>query len=93
PCAWEVPSSSCRVHVTGDRKSLRTHLNEVHGFVSTGRQSVRCKWDGCGRTLQKENMVRHILSHHMHVKVRCDSCGKELCRRDVQTTHAKKFCP
>lgn len=93
PCAWELPSSPCRVHVTGDRKSLRTHLSQVHGFVSTGRQSVRCKWDGCGRPLQKENMVRHILTHHMHIKVRCDSCGKDLCRRDVHTMHSKKFCP
>lgn len=92
PCAWEVPSSPCRVHVTGNRKSLRTHLSQVHGFVSTGRQSVPCKWDGCGRRLQKENMVRHILTHHMHIKVRCDSCGKDLCRRDVQTMHSKKFC-
>lgn len=92
-CAWGCPSSPCGIHVTGDRKSLRIHLKQVHGFVSTGRESVKCKWDGCGRSLQKENVIRHILSHHMRLKVRCDLCGKDLCRRDVQTMHSKKFCP
>ncbi|KAI6044649.1 hypothetical protein EDC04DRAFT_325070 [Pisolithus marmoratus] len=92
-CAWECTSSPCHKHFTGNRKGLRVHLKEVHGFISTGRESVQCEWNGCGRSLQKENMVRHILSRHMHVKVRCDVCGKDLCRRDVQTMHSKKFCP
>ncbi|KAL4074340.1 hypothetical protein V8B97DRAFT_704713 [Scleroderma yunnanense] len=92
-CAWGNSFCPCPTLVAGSTRSLRSHLKEAHGFCSKGRQSVPCQWNGCNRTLQRENMVRHILSHHMHLKVRCRSCGKYLCRRDVQTTHSKKTCP
>lgn len=93
PCAWGNPSSPCRTFVSGSAKGLRAHLKEAHRFSLSGKETVPCQWNGCNRTMQRENVVRHILSHHLRLKVRCPSCGKNLCRRDVETMHSKKFCP
>ena len=88
-CAW----GSCRAFVSGSAKGLRAHFKEAHRFNPAGRETVPCQWNGCNRTMQRENLVRHILSHHMRIKIRCHSCGKDLCRRDVETMHSRKFCP
>lgn len=92
-CAWGNPSFPCGTFVSGSAKGLRAHLKQAHKFSLSGRETVPCQWNGCNRTMQRENVVRHILSHHMRLKVRCPSCGKDLCRRDVETMHSKKFCP
>lgn len=92
-CLWDGKRAPCGGFFAGSSNSVRQHLKHVHAFTPTGREVVPCLWDGCGRLLQRENVVRHVLTVDLQLKVPCPDCGKDLCRRDVRVMHARKFCP
>ena len=91
-CQCVTGGSPCNVAVSGCRPAVRDHLERVHKFSSKGKDRVVCLWRGCGKTLQRENIPRHIISCHFRVKVRCVKCGRHLSRRDVRYSHANA-CP
>lgn len=82
-------SSACNAVLNGSIQAVRSHLKEEHQFHGAAKESIRCLWAGCERTLQRENIPRHIITRHLRVKVSCPACGMALSRRDVQYSHAK----
>ena len=91
-CQCVTGGSPCNIAVSGRAPAVRDHLNRVHGFSSKGKDQVVCLWRGCGRTLQRENIPRHIVTCHFRVRVGCVECGRPLSRRDVWYSHAR-VCP
>ncbi|KIJ67475.1 hypothetical protein HYDPIDRAFT_25928 [Hydnomerulius pinastri MD-312] len=89
-CCWT--GTPCQASLSGDKKELRDHLKHGHHFRATGKKYHRCLWSGCTQVLQRENIIRHIISRHLRIKVRCSACGIELARSDVQFTHWER-CP
>jgi hypothetical protein len=88
-CQYVTSGSPCNAAVSGSPRAVRDHLKQVHEFRSTGKDLVVCLWAGCGKTLRRENIPRHIVTCHFRVRVSCIECGLSLSRRDVQYSHAR----
>ncbi|KIK81450.1 hypothetical protein PAXRUDRAFT_832857 [Paxillus rubicundulus Ve08.2h10] len=91
-CQCVGGDSPCCTLLTGNTKELRDHLASDHHFRATGKKYHKCLWMGCVTRLQRENIPRHMISTHLRVKVRCETCNVELSRSDVRHSHAKR-CP
>ncbi|KAF8124875.1 hypothetical protein EV363DRAFT_691587 [Boletus edulis] len=77
-------SPACRAVLDGSIQTLRHHLKREHLFRSPARDSVQCPWAGCMKIMQRENILRHIITRHLRVKVSCPACETALSRWDVQ---------
>lgn len=88
-CQCVTGGSPCNATLIGSVRSVRDHLNGAHEFRGVGKDTVKCLWARCQKVLQRENIPRHIVTCHLHVKVRCVGCGLSLSRSDVQYSHAR----
>lgn len=91
-CQNVTDGLACQDEVAGTVGAVRNHLKRIHNFHVSGKDTVMCPWTGCNKPMQAENLPRHIVTCHFHVKVRCTACGVLLSRRDVQYSHVNA-CP
>ena len=90
-CRWHEGQSPCGLWVTGDKSSINVHIQRWHGGIPGGDKSqADCRWFGCGRTMLKESISRHIVTKHLEEVWECQGCGKELVRNDAYRRHAEK---
>lgn len=88
-CQWVTGGLPCNATVGESVRAARDHLNQVHQFRGAANGPVVCLWAGCRQTLQRGNMLRHILSSHFRVRINCVECGLSFSRRDVHSSHAR----
>jgi hypothetical protein len=56
-----------------------------------GQKKVKCTWPGCLRSVQKNNLTRHVNEMHRRVvKAVCDGCGRGFMRSYMLKNHT---CP
>ncbi|KAF9219553.1 hypothetical protein BS17DRAFT_788992 [Gyrodon lividus] len=91
-CGWTDGSVPCNVALNNDLRDLRPHFRKYHRLNTTGKYQTTCQWLGCSQTLQRENLLRHIVTCHLQIKVRCPDCDRKLARNDVWIKHALR-CP
>ncbi|KAH7883331.1 hypothetical protein F5I97DRAFT_227326 [Phlebopus sp. FC_14] len=65
-CRW---GSSCGMRIGGEKHHIRRHLHKFHG-VSRGQDgsNICCSWPGCGKTIRKGSLPRHVSEVHFHIK-------------------------
>jgi len=90
-CRWLTNGALCGVYVMADRRSVFKHLQGVHD-IRPGEDKARqtCLWESCTTTLNKESLVRHILTVHLKEGVGCAQCGLSFAREDSLKRHLKK---
>ncbi|KAF9227147.1 hypothetical protein BS17DRAFT_449528 [Gyrodon lividus] len=91
-CGWADVSVSCNAALSGNLRDLRRHLQKDHRVNTTRKCHTTCRWLGCSKILQRESLLRHIVTCHLQIKVRCPDCGRKLARSDVWIKHAL-ICP
>ncbi|KAL4065020.1 hypothetical protein V8B97DRAFT_1177026 [Scleroderma yunnanense] len=79
----------CAIPLEGNSRSIREHLRK-HGHRQQEGTTIFCPWQGCMKTIQYKNVARHIQSTHLHVKLRCEQCGKTLTRKGAMRKHCGK---
>ena len=90
-CRWHEGYSPCGLWVTGDKSSINVHIQRWHGGTPGGdKLQTDCCWFGCGQTMLKESISRHIVTKHLEEVWECQGCGKELVRNDAYRRHAEK---
>ncbi|KAF8437663.1 hypothetical protein L210DRAFT_876958, partial [Boletus edulis BED1] len=59
------------------------HIRNEHALRGgNGRQRVECPWRDCSRHLQRQSVVRHILSIHLRLSTwLCPRCSRAFSRR------------
>ncbi|KAG1768611.1 hypothetical protein EV702DRAFT_931101, partial [Suillus placidus] len=80
-CMWGM---NCNALIRG--YNLSAHLHEAHGIHGQDRTLVMCKWNHCGRELNKESLCRHVEEIHMGIVYTCE-CGNAYSRRDTLNRH------
>ncbi|KAF9233492.1 hypothetical protein BU15DRAFT_53790, partial [Melanogaster broomeanus] len=91
-CGWADGFVQCNAPLSGNSRDVRHHLQKHHRVYTTGKHRTTCRWLGCSQTLQRENLLRHIITCHLQIEVRCPDCGRRLARSDVRVKHALR-CP
>ena len=82
-CKAAVP---CGLYLEGTHGAISAHLRR-HGITaSPDHNTIDCPWDGCSKTIKKDSLTRHILTH-IGVKARCSMCGLVRSRCDVIRAH------
>ena len=90
-CRWDEGHSSCGLWITGDKSSINMHIQKWHGGTRGGDKSqADCRWFGCGQTMLKESIPRHIVTIHLDEVWECQGCGKKFVRNDAYGRHAAK---
>jgi len=90
-CRWEEDQSPCYLWIRGDKSYINTHIQKWHGGKPGGEKTlVKCRWSGCGKTMLKESISRHIVSIHMDEVWECQGCGKQIARNDAYGRHAAR---
>ncbi|KAF8633781.1 hypothetical protein AX15_001254 [Amanita polypyramis BW_CC] len=86
-CEWD----GCDEYVWTDHRSIREHLEGVHGVCWKRKTRVACRWLGCRKTISTESLFRHITSTHMHVlRASCYQCGEDYVRTDCRNRHSSR---
>ena len=85
-CLWTSGETRCTALITGDRRSITSHLRGKHNFTCDG-QMIACAWDRCTTCMQRRNIPRHIVACHLEIKVPCPLCGLLLSRADANRKH------
>ncbi|KIJ67527.1 hypothetical protein HYDPIDRAFT_25970 [Hydnomerulius pinastri MD-312] len=91
-CLWTERGAVCNTRVLGTRLRMNRHLHTDHQFGGSDTRKTTCYWEGCSAQMQQGSIARHIVARHMHAKVLCPDCSKELSRGDVITKH-RPVCP
>jgi len=91
PCDWD----NCTMHVALQQKHVSKHLQQRHGIntsaTSEDTQKVSCRWLDCVHAEVKPgNMARHVLSTHLGVRWKCQTCGRPYTREDAFRRHAQE---
>ena len=90
-CRWGEGHSPCGLWITGDKSSINVHIQKWHGGMRGGDKSqADCRWSGCGQTMLKESIPRHIVTIHLDEVWECRGCGKSFVRNDAYRRHAAK---
>lgn len=85
-CMWRSNGMRCSAMIPGDRKSVSSHLRDVHDFTCDGRL-MECEWGECTAGMQRRNIPRHIVTRHFEVRVECPRCGLSMSRADANRKH------
>ncbi|KIJ08824.1 hypothetical protein PAXINDRAFT_18059 [Paxillus involutus ATCC 200175] len=78
--------ATCTQPLYGTMSSIREHIR-MHGHKHSRRSTVQCPWTGCRDQLQWANMMRHIRSIHMGIRLQCWACGKFFTRAKALERH------
>lgn len=90
-CRWEADQSPCHLWVKGDKSSINMHIQKWHGGKAGGDgPKIACSWSGCGMTMWRESIARHIVNIHLGETWECQGCGKGIARGDAYGRHAAK---
>ncbi|KAG1801789.1 uncharacterized protein BJ212DRAFT_1073245 [Suillus subaureus] len=65
-CRWSQATDPCNGVVSAD--TLVVHMRKHVGGSSYRR--VYCSWNGCGKLMRRDCLVRHIREIHLHSKRR-----------------------
>ncbi|KAG1736764.1 hypothetical protein EDB19DRAFT_1019525 [Suillus lakei] len=65
-CGWSQATDLCNAVVSAD--TLVVHMRKHVGTSSHRR--VYCSWNGCGKLMRRDCLVRHIREIHLHSKRR-----------------------
>lgn len=79
----------CGIPFEGNSRSIRMHLRK-HGHQQQENTTLICPWEWCLQKIQYKNVARHIQSTHLHVKLRCEQCGKTFTRKNAMMKHCGK---
>ena len=91
PCRWDEDRSPCHLRVKGDKSCINVHIQKWHGGKPGGdKLKADCRWSGCGTTMLKESIARHVVSIHLGEMWGCKGCGKEIARNDAYGRHAMR---
>jgi len=76
----------CGLYLEGTQSAISAHLRR-HGITaSPDHNTIDCPWGGCSKTMKKDSLTRHILTH-IGVRARCSMCGLVRSRSDVIRAH------
>ena len=90
-CRWDEGHPRCGLWITGDKSSINVHIQQWHGGTRGGDKSqANCRWPGCGQTMLKESIPRHIVTIHLDEVWECQGCGKNFVRNDAYGRHAAR---
>jgi len=85
-CHW----GHCYSYLEAEKSEVAKHLQVVHDIKPGGdKLYIKCMWDGCGKSMKKESISRHIVAVHLSQKTECGSCGKQFARWDSKLRHIK----
>ncbi|RWS27844.1 uncharacterized protein B4U80_00947 [Leptotrombidium deliense] len=62
------------------REQLNAHM-ETHG------EPVDCKWDNCGKKINRSALSSHIRQHRIENDSKCHTCGKSFGNRQLLSLH------
>ena len=87
-CKWD----GCQDVVWTDRKSIREHMETVHGVYWNPDDRIACRWESCKSELSIDSLFRHITNTHMKViRAPCVyGCGEGYSRIDGLNRHSPK---
>jgi len=86
-CHW---NDCCPHYLKAEKSEVAKHLQVVHDVKPGGdKLPMKCTWDGCGKSMKKESISRHIVAVHLSKKTECGSCGKQFARWDSKLRHIK----
>ncbi|KAI9566834.1 hypothetical protein HD554DRAFT_2112965 [Boletus coccyginus] len=88
-CQWLTNGAPCGVRVVADRRNVIKHLRDHDIRPGEDKARQRCFWESCTMTLNKESLVRHILTIHLKEGVKCAECGLSFAREDSLKRHLK----
>lgn len=61
-------------------------------IIDKNLKEFKCAFETCGKIFNKKfNLQQHINSKHIHIKVKCDHCGKRLSTKPALIKHIKVF--
>lgn len=85
-CHWD----DCHSPLEAEKSEVAKHLQVIHDLKPGGdKLSMKCEWVGCGKSMKKESISRHIVAVHLSKKTECGSCGKRFARWDSKLRHIK----
>lgn len=88
PCRW-LGGPRCEGLAPGRNREMGEHLRVFHRFIGHERDPVQCEWEGCGQSMQRMNVPRHIVSRHLLAAANCRFCGRRFSRPDVVARHER----
>ncbi|KAN0073853.1 hypothetical protein V8E55_012107 [Tylopilus felleus] len=83
-CFWPTRYGHvCGATLPMDRDIVSTHLRNDHALGGDSKEMVTCFWGDChSRPVQRQSLVRHILSVHLRLlNWTCPICSKTLARK------------
>lgn len=89
-CQWLDPSGPCNHEFS--RQSISDHLRQFHGIRGADTMRVRCYWHGCGKELNRGNLLRHVKETHLSISYPCDTCNRRFTRQYNLNQH-QTTCP
>lgn len=73
---------------TSSGSSTRFDEQPPLAVVQSIREKVKCTWPGCLRSIQKENLTRHVNEvHRRKIKAVCNQCGNGFTRPYMMRDH------
>jgi uncharacterized C2H2 Zn-finger protein len=70
------------------RSAWRTHLAKYHRVRGNSTAGGVCRFPGCGER-QADSMMRHVVTRHSGVALRCRQCGAKFLREDSLKRHVR----
>ncbi|KAG9308870.1 hypothetical protein JVU11DRAFT_11329 [Chiua virens] len=90
-CRLEEDYSPCHLWVQGDKSCVNMHIQKWHGGKPGGEKlAADCHWSGCGETMLKESISRHLVGVHLGELWECQGCRKRIARKDAYMQHSAK---
>ncbi|KAG2369025.1 hypothetical protein BDR07DRAFT_846536 [Suillus spraguei] len=89
-CFWVCEHNGLHCNDLIRGHGVSAHLREVHGIHGPDKARVVCRWEHCGRELNKESLARHFEELHLGIAYWCE-CGVPFSRKDTLNRH-KKTC-
>jgi len=66
-CGWDDGGGPCGINVHKDR--IAEHMKSFHVKSHLSSESrLECRWKGCGKTLRRDTIFRHILEKHYRIR-------------------------
>ncbi|KAG9313283.1 hypothetical protein JVU11DRAFT_5587 [Chiua virens] len=63
-CRWIQKMEVCDFTLT--KQDLKRHLADCHGIKAMSHNIiVQCRWEGCGKSMKRESLLRHIYEKHL----------------------------
>ncbi|KAF8193669.1 hypothetical protein BJ912DRAFT_1091540 [Pholiota molesta] len=70
------------------RSAWRTHLAQYHRVRGNSTAGGECRFPGCGEC-QADSIMRHVVTRHSGVALKCRQCGARFLREDSLKRHVR----